>query len=146
SSRGHLQEAWRLLEQAKELGSIAAWLPYPGMAAVYAYQANLLREWNRLDEALERARMAVQLTGSTTGSMAFTALAFLFKILLARGELEEASTVLQQAEHLMDHLQNPYLYALYVLFDQVRFWLARGEISRALLWVRQLEREDPLPS
>ena len=146
SSRGHLQEAWRLLEQAMELGSIPAGLPYPCMAAVYAYQANLLREWNRLDEALERARMAVQLTNSTTGAMAFTALAFLLKILLARGEIEEASTVLQQAEHVMDHLHNPYLYALYVLFDQVRFWLARGEISRAIQWAERSEREDPLPS
>lgn len=145
-SRGHLQEAWRLLEQAMELGSIPAELPYPSMAAVYAYQANLLREWNRLDEALERARMAVQLTNSTSGAMAFTALAFLLKVLLARGEIEEASTVLQQAEHLMDHLQNPYSYALYVLVDQVRFWLACGEISRAIQWADRSEREDPLPS
>jgi LuxR family maltose regulon positive regulatory protein len=66
--------------------------------------------------------------------------------LLARGEIEEASTVLQQAEHLMDHLHNPYVYALYVLVDQVRFWLARGEISRAIQWAERSEREDPLPS
>ncbi len=146
SSRGHLQEAWRLLEQADQLSSRPDGFPYSSMAAVYAYQANLLREWNRLDEALERARMAVQLTSSTAGSMAFTALAFLLKVLLARGEIEEASTVLQQAEHLMDHLQNPYVYALYVLVDQVRFWLARGEISRALQWAERSEREGPLPS
>jgi len=78
--------------------------------------------------------------------MAFTALAFLLKVLLARGEIEEVSTVLQQAEHLMDQLQNPYLYALYVLVDQVRFWLAHGEIERAIQWAERLECQDPLPS
>lgn len=146
SSRGHLQEAWRLPEQADQLSSRPDGFPYPSMAIVYAYQANLLREWNRLDEALERAKMAVQLTNSTSGYMAFTALAFLLKVLLARGEIEEASTALQQVEHLMDHLQNPYSYALYVLVDQVRFWLARGEISRAIQWAERLAREDPHPS
>jgi LuxR family maltose regulon positive regulatory protein len=144
--RGLLQEAWGALEQAVQLGSRPGGFPYSNMASVYAYQANLLREWNRLDEALVRARMAVQLTSSTAGSMAFTAVAFLFKVLLARGEIEEASTVLQQAEHLMDHLQNPYIDALYVLVDRVRFWLARGEVSRAFQWAEQLEREDSLPS
>lgn len=78
--------------------------------------------------------------------MAFTALAFLFKVLLARGEFEEASTVLQHVEHLMDHLQNPYQDALYVLVDQVRFWLERGEIERAVQWAERLERQDPLQS
>jgi LuxR family maltose regulon positive regulatory protein len=128
------------------LGSIPGGLPYSTMAAVYAYQADLLREWNRLDEALERARISVQHTNFTGGSMAFTALAFLFKVLLARGEFEEASTVLQQLEHLTDHLQNPYQYALYVLVDQVRFWLARGEIERAVQSAEWSEREDPLQS
>ena len=146
SGRGHLQEAWRLLEQADQLSSRPDGFPYPSMAIVYAYQANLLREWNRLDKALERAKMAVQLTNSTSGSMAFTALAFLFKVLLARGEIEEASTVLQRAERVRDHLQNPYVYALYVLVDQVRFWLACGEIARAAQWAERLERTDRLPS
>lgn len=146
SSRGFLQEAWVALGQAEQLGSIPGGLPYSTMAAVYAYQADLLREWNRLDEALERARISVQLTNYTGGSMAFTALAFLFKVLLARGEFEEASTVLQHVEHLMDHLQNPYQDALYVLVDQVRFWLERGEIERAVQWAERLERQDPLQS
>jgi LuxR family transcriptional regulator, maltose regulon positive regulatory protein len=66
-SRGHLQEAWRFLEQAMELGSLPAGLPYPGIAAVYAYQANLFREWNLLEEALERAKMAVSNTAGTMG-------------------------------------------------------------------------------
>jgi LuxR family maltose regulon positive regulatory protein len=146
SSRGLLQEAWEALEQAEQLGSLPGGLPYSTMAAVYAYQADLLRGWNRLDLALERARISVQLTNYTGGSMAFTALVYLFKVLLARGEFEEASTVLQQVEHLMDHLQNPYVYALYVLVDQVRFWLERGEIERAIQWAERMERQDPLQS
>src|SRR5262249_40072228 len=59
NSRGLVQEAWGTLEQADQLGSIPGGLPYSTMAAVYAYQADLLREWNRLDEALERARISV---------------------------------------------------------------------------------------
>lgn len=50
---GRLHEAWRVLERTVRLGQQPS-----SLELVYAQQAELLREWNRLDEVLSLATRA----------------------------------------------------------------------------------------
>jgi len=49
--QGQLHKAWRLLQQATQLGETPKGIRCASVCWVYAIQADVLRAWNRLDEA-----------------------------------------------------------------------------------------------
>jgi LuxR family transcriptional regulator, maltose regulon positive regulatory protein len=143
---GHLREAEWLLEQAAELGKAGRSLLHPEVSLVYAYQSLLLREWNRLDEALHLVQQAVQLAERTGEKHSqLYAYAALLRIALSRGELAEAQAALKEAASAAKDSGSSYLYALLIRVEQVRVALASGELEQAAhLAERLYRRAEPL--
>ncbi len=144
---GNLHQAWQFCEQAIHalqtlVGHQSAWLCWH-----YASQARLLHEWNRLEEAQHLAEQAIQL-GEQAEVMAFLPLAYtlLLRIALSQGRLEEAQKASQQMEYAWRVMPSPYRAAIWSSVDQMRFWLACGDLEQARRWMRDLKRKEPLVS
>ncbi len=148
--RGQFQEAQRIAQRADEVGRMPGGLYLPMMSVVFLYQALVLLEWNRLDDALDLARQAIELKEQTGlilyGYIAYTVL---LEVQLALGDLEAAASALQQAEQiLVAHLQDSWFFrAMYLTGPQVRFWLRLGETERVgHILEEQVQRRDKPPA
>jgi LuxR family maltose regulon positive regulatory protein len=132
--RGQLQEALRIAQRADQVGRMPGGLHLPMMSEVFLTQSLVLLEWNRLDDALGLVRQAIELR-KQKGFILYGYIAYpvLLEVLLALGDLEAASSALQQAEQLqVSHLQDSWFFrAMFLTSPQVRFWLRRGEKQQA---------------
>ena len=144
---GRLHRAWELTQHSIQLvqrsdGSLPALVCWP-----YARQADILREWNRLEEARDLVEQAIQLSEQTeTLSLLPLGYTILLRLSLSQGAMEAAAAAYEQMECAWRKMPSSYRFALYSCVDQVRFWLASGEVERARRWVKECEREEPLAS
>jgi len=143
---GQFHKIQQLSKQAKQLGTqpTGVVLPEVGWSAVF--EAEILREHNELDAGLPLAREAISLCAQTQSGVSLTYLlcgyGVLLRIFLSRGELDAARTALQQFEAIGTSLnQHVYIHMCSFLttVDQVRLWLACGEMERAIRWIEQLD-------
>ncbi|HEX6554834.1 MAG TPA: LuxR C-terminal-related transcriptional regulator [Ktedonobacteraceae bacterium] len=145
--RGKLREAWHVCNRAVELARgwarEAGGLLSPNVSLVYGRQAELLREWNQLDDAQELVLQGIELAEQaallSSLDLGYSALG---RIHLARGNLDAASDAFARAAKVDEQLHNPYVQTLYLCVDQVRLWLARGEVERASQWSEELLRTE----
>jgi LuxR family maltose regulon positive regulatory protein len=150
---GQLHETYKLTQQAMLLGTQpggSVVVPDVGWAALW--QADILREWNQLDAALELAEEAISLCKQTQSINSLTFILHghgeLLRIHLSRGELEAACSAFQEFERIGRSMNQPYysfVRSLFTTIDQVRLWLACGELKRARHWAEELdlgERHD----
>jgi len=144
---GKLHEVVQVAQQAALLGTTPVGLPHAMVCWAYIGHANVLREWNRLDEALELALQGVRLSKQTETIVALRlAYTVLMRVYLARGELDAARLAFQQAEATLAKNYSPYRRAAFLIVDWVQFWLASGEVERAIRWAQELAEQDSMPS
>jgi LuxR family transcriptional regulator, maltose regulon positive regulatory protein len=143
---GQLGEANRLAQRAIHLGAQVGRFILPDVGWPTLWQADILREWNQLDAAHALAEEAISLcqqTGSFVLSLySVCGYVILMRVYLSRGQLKEACSALQEVENIGRQMSQPiYLYfrSLYTTVDQVRLWLACGEMNRVAQWVRELD-------
>jgi LuxR family maltose regulon positive regulatory protein len=159
--QGQLHQAEVTFQQAIALGSGENRPAYATAGIPYAYRADLLREWNRLDEALAGLRTGLELASETWFpplqlNAAYTVRA---RLHLARGELEEAAAALERTDLTPEtgdsatagritgstaeitRAAERYLHPWCADAERVRLWLARGEVDRAARWAEQLVRQ-----
>jgi LuxR family maltose regulon positive regulatory protein len=143
---GRLYEVQQLYRQVRQMGEQPGEqvLPEVGWSAVY--HAEILREWNQLDTALsvieEALLLCKQIESMASLPYLITGHAILLRIFLSRGELDAARSAFQQIEHIGTNMNQPtriYLCALFTTIDQVRLWLACGELDRATRWAEALD-------
>jgi LuxR family maltose regulon positive regulatory protein len=149
---GHLDEAEQLIQQASQLETPSSGPRLPEVGWIMFCQAEILRERNQLAVARSLATEAISLCEQ---SVALTSLSFLhrgyailIRVCLSCGELDAACSAFQQTEQLRGYL-NGHVYqfnhSLFTTIDQVRLWLARGELDRATRWAKALDvREQHL--
>ena len=132
---GRLYEAYQLTNRATQLGKKPAGLKLPDVGWPAAFQAEILREWNQLDAAHTLIQEALELCQQTEslGLLIYiiTGYAVLLRISLSRGNLEAATSALQQAKRISMKMNRPlslHFYSLYTTVDQVKLWLACGEL------------------
>jgi len=150
---GRLHEAQRLMQQTIELGREPGGLVVPEVGWPMLFQAELLREWNKLDAARMLIEEAIPLCRQSkiVSSLIYIFLGYsvLLRISLSRGELEVAYSALEEFERLGRSVSRPfYLFmrSFYTTVDQVRLWLACGELEQATRWATKLEvAERPGP-
>lgn len=95
--QGKLREAEATFQQAIALGSPENRPAYATAGIPYAYRADLLREWDRLDEALDTLHKGLELAGEAWFPPLQLEGAYdvLTRVRLSRGELDEALSALE---------------------------------------------------
>ncbi len=147
---GHLQEAEQLTRRASHLQASSGSPRLPEAGWVMFCQAEILRERNQLAVARSLATEAISLCEQSISLVSLSFLhrgyAILIRVYLSCGELDAACSALQQTEQLSGYL-NGHVYqfnhSLFTTIDQVRLWLARGELDRAILWVEEQDAGAP---
>jgi LuxR family maltose regulon positive regulatory protein len=143
---GQLHDAQRLIHQATLLGTKPGGLLTPEAGHPALWQAELLREWNQLDRASALIEEALPLCkqNNTTAALMYIFLGYtvLLRVCLSCGKLKRAHAALQEFERIGKSLNQPsylYLHSFYATVDQVRLWLASGELDRATRWAKELD-------
>jgi LuxR family maltose regulon positive regulatory protein len=109
------------------------------MCWAYIFQADALREWNRLDEALDLGLQGVRLSEQTETIVAlYLGYTVLMRIYLARGEMDAVRLAFQKAEEALTKTYSRYRRDAYLIVHWVQCWLASGEMERALNWLREV--------
>jgi ATP/maltotriose-dependent transcriptional regulator MalT len=140
---GKLHEVVQLAGQAALLGTTPAGLPHAMMCWAYIFHADALRQWNRLDEALDLALQGVRLSEQTETIVAlYLGYTVLMRIYLARGEMDKAHYAFQQAEQALKKTYSPYRRDAYLIVHWVQYWLASGELERAMNWFQEIEQHS----
>jgi LuxR family maltose regulon positive regulatory protein len=146
---GRLQKAYRLTKRAILLGTQPGMLVQPEVGWPALLQAEILREWNQLDEARsligEALSMCQQAESLLSLRYFLLGQAVLLRIALSQGELDTARSALQEFEYISKQTNYPiYLHerSLFTTVDQVRLWIACGELERAMLWAKELNGEE----
>ena len=98
--------------------------------------ADLLREWNQLDTAVEHAMNGIEVRKRQGGYNVIGDLA-LMGVAQARGDIESAMRALHAAERALEVY--PFQLALMIEFKtaRVKQWLAVGEIDVANHWAKE---------
>src|SRR5436190_10946657 len=119
-------------------------LPEVGWPTIF--QAEILREWNELDAALSLVQEAISLcwqVESMSGpAFLLGGYAMLLRISLSRGDLDAARSAFQQVERIgrgMNRSWYIHLRSLFITVDQIRLWLASGELEQATRWAEELD-------
>jgi LuxR family maltose regulon positive regulatory protein len=142
--QGQLHAAWQTYQEAIALGRGPMNMPFAAVGLAYAYQADLLREWNRLDEALEFALRGLHLAEQGGYNLVYLGRGYqaLVRIYLSQGELETAQATLEEMRHLPLLAQNPYQQAVLTSVEQVRLWFAGGQGEQAVYWAMGLAHQE----
>ena len=136
---GKLYEVVQIAQQAALLGTTPSGLPHAMMCWAYIFHADALRQWNRLDEALDLALQGTRLSEQTETIVAlYLGYTILMRIYLARGEIDAARLAYQQAEEALTKTYSPYRRDAYLIVHWVQFWLAIGDLERAMNWVQEI--------
>ncbi|HEX3639968.1 MAG TPA: LuxR C-terminal-related transcriptional regulator, partial [Ktedonobacteraceae bacterium] len=146
---GRLNEAQRLTQQAMLLGKQPGECELPDVSLPAFWQAEVLREWNQLDAARSLIEEAISLGEQVESFASLASLlngyAVLLRVCLSHGELDAACSALRKVEDISRSMEpSLYLYVCsrFTTIDQVRLWLACGELGRATRWAEQLEIEE----
>jgi LuxR family transcriptional regulator, maltose regulon positive regulatory protein len=139
---GKLHEVVQLAQRAAVRGTISGGLPHAQVCWAYIIHADVLREWNRLDEALELALQGVQLSEQTETIVAlYLAYSVLMRVYQAQGEMEAARLAFQRSEAALAQNYSSYRRSIFLIAEWVEFWLANGERERATLWAEELVQQ-----
>lgn len=115
---GKLREAARVGRQAALLGTTSGGLMHAMLCWTSIFHADVLRQWNRLDEALELALQAILLSEQTETIVSlYLGYTLLMRIYLARGEREAAHSAFQRAEQAMAKTYSSYRRNVYIIGD-----------------------------
>lgn len=119
-------------------------VPFTAVGLAYAYQADLLREWNRLDEALDFALRGLRLAEQGGYNTVYLGRGYqvLVRIYLSRGDLDAAQEALQELYRLPLLMRNPYQQASLAAVEQVRLWIACGAGEQAIRWASELNHQE----
>jgi len=143
---GRLHEAQQLAQQGIQLGTKPTGALLPQVGWLTLFQAEILREWNQLDAAQALIEEAIELCKQVESIAVFTFLFWVYaiqvRICLSRAEMDVARSAFEQLEQVSMHINQPtssYYHALFTTVDQVRLWLACGEVDQAIRWAKELD-------
>jgi LuxR family maltose regulon positive regulatory protein len=143
AARGRLRDAYQIYRDGLRLTGASVMLA-PGYA--YAHLADILREWDRLDEALEYASKGVEMCELLgQADILMTAYTVLARIQRGRGDPQAASATLEKARRVASEISAWSLDS--VLLQKARLSLATGNLDEAARWAEESgysEEEAPV--
>jgi LuxR family maltose regulon positive regulatory protein len=144
---GQLHEAHRLTQQATLLGSKPGGTMSPEVGWSTVFQAEVLREWNRLDEACALIEEAISLCKQAESLPSLVFLLYGYgiqlRVCLSQGKLDAARSAFQHMK-CMNLNQSVFTHhsSHFTAVDQVKLWLACEEPDQARSWAEQLDVEE----
>ena|GEM_PF-1431262 len=143
---GQLHETQRYIEQARLLATQPGGMVLPEVGWSLISQVEILREWNELDAALSLAEEAISLCKKTESIVSLMyvlyAYAVLVRVYLSRRDYDAACFALEEFEQIgmgMNQHVSLLIRSLFTTIDQIRLWLACGELDRATRWAEALD-------
>jgi LuxR family maltose regulon positive regulatory protein len=131
--RGRLHDAYQIYSNALHLTG-----EFVSLAPGYTYVglADILREWNRLDEALEYATKGVEICELLgQADILMTGYIVLARIQRGRGDFSAALTTLEKARRVASEISAWSLDS--VLLHQARVALVAGDPATAVRWAQE---------
>lgn len=135
-ARGKRRHAFAIAEQALQIITRHREYLSPFSAYLYTETSHLLYEWNRLDEAMYYAQEALAYGEKHNIDILIYSYIILSRIMLARGDLDEARRLLQQAESNLPYSQHRPWIISRMAEHQINLALARKDIQQAEYWSR----------
>jgi LuxR family maltose regulon positive regulatory protein len=131
--QGRLRQAAATYQQMLDLASTHGVPATPAVGVAQVYMGEVLREWNDLDAAEDLVRQGIAHCTQWAGlaGMALDGYVTLARLLQARGDMEGALAVLQQAEALGRECHVAQ-YAERVAVARMQLWLSTGFRGPAL--------------
>jgi LuxR family maltose regulon positive regulatory protein len=141
--QGNLHEAQSLYQQAIELGTQVSGLSLTAVGIANAYRAEILRERNQLEIALDVAQKGIQM-GEQGGYRLFLGEGYitLARIYLSLHNFDAADQAMRQLSHSPLNEENLFYWAWIAQVDQARLWILKGELERASAWDQLVEVEE----
>ena len=146
---GQLQEAYQLTQKAIRWGKTPGSLVLPVVGWPIAFQADILREWNQLEAAHSLAEEALSLCQQTQliGTQAYELFgcAMLLRVSLSCRDLDAARSAFERFEYICTCMNQPislFYRSFHTTVDQVKLWLANGELNRAIQWAEELDQGE----
>jgi LuxR family maltose regulon positive regulatory protein len=146
---GQLHEAYLMSHQIAQQEQQSAGRVFPYLGYLAIFRADILREWNDLDNACSLAEEAVSLCQQAESLVSiiflFWGYAALLRVYLSCGKLEAAYSALQQFEHVgmqMNQFTYSYMRASFATDNSIRLWLASGKLDQATRWVEELDARE----
>ncbi len=148
---GRLHEVERLVQRFLLLQTLSGSSRLPEVGWIMFCQAEILRERNDLASAHALVRDAISLCEQSVALASLPVLCrgyvILIRVCLSHGDMDDACTFLQRTEQIGQSMnQQVYqcVHSCFTIIDQVRLWLACGDLDRATRWAKQLEVMPPL--
>jgi LuxR family maltose regulon positive regulatory protein len=145
---GCLHQAQQLTQHVLLLGSKQGAFVLPAGGQPMIWQAEVLHEWNQIEAARSLVEEAIQFWEQTESphSLMFLDIGYgiLLRVCLSCGDYHAACSALQEIERIgssMNHI-HLHLRSLFTTVDEVRLWLACGELDRATRWVEELDLKE----
>lgn len=138
----------QLRRAADEFQRVLAWgagrhVPLYPVGQAYVGLADILREWNTLEEAEDTAARGIeQCAEGGYQRYLLIGLVSLARISLARGHHEQSASVLERARRLAQQLAWPGLLR-WLAAHQARLALAAGDLNAAQAWARAHSSDAP---
>ncbi len=140
--QGKLHEVVQVTEHVARLGKTPVGLPHAMVCWAHIHRASVLRQWNRLDEALDLLLQAIRLSEQTETIVSlYLGYTELMRVYLALGEMDAARQAFQWAEEALSKIYSSHRRDIYVIVNWVEFWLASGELERAICWEQELTQQ-----
>lgn len=133
-AQGKRQRAFAIAGQALQVLAHHREYLSPFSAYLYTETSHLLYEWNRLEEAAYYAQEALAYGERHNRDIVIYSYTILSRIMLARGDFNEAQRLLQQAEGNIPYSQHrPWIVSRMAEY-QVKLALARKDLQQAEYW------------
>jgi LuxR family maltose regulon positive regulatory protein len=138
-AQGCLHQAAALYQQAIQLAEAQNAPPSPVTSMAYSGLGEVLREWNRLDEAAHYLNKSIELGLQWNEAMTLDGYISLARLRLAQGQAEAALAATHKVGELMRK------FDFYILGDEmfpayrVRMWIAQGNLEAVAHWVQACE-------
>jgi LuxR family maltose regulon positive regulatory protein len=145
--QGHLRVAaghWGKALDAIHESADSVRVPLPVSGWVHIRMAEILYEWNDLDQAqdhLSRGLKRVELSGDVRATIAGFLIAGRQR--LTRGDVEAAVGYLEKTRPLVEGGQFPHWFGRFERF-QLELWLAQDRLRAAVDWAQEMLREAAL--
>jgi len=138
-AQGRLHQAAALYRQAIQLAEEQSASPPPVASLAYSGLGEVLREWNRLDEAARYLNTSIELGLQWNEAMTLDGYISLARLRQAQGQAEAALAATRKVGQVARKFDFSSLGDEAFFAYQVRMWIAQGNLEAVAQWVQACE-------